>query len=268
MGNEKKFKAKFNELDQLCQKVYPKCKKGTFAALKEFSKTLDDSSKSTLLNLISARNMNTHDENDIISFKSNSITFLQGLIDGLNRKYHNGLNIKINANNENLRTKNLKSMSAILNQVLNRYHFLSLNDLNNIKSKLISYIENEKRAKDYDSIRKHYFGFCEVVQNLEKEKCVQDVRNAYKKKKDQQAKLHRKANLEKAKRQIINKIEISTSAQIAALPVLAFNKKRNIKALGDKLLQAVNRCHSIDELENISEELDDAFDDYLDDFDY
>ena len=69
MNLNQQFKLKFNELDQICRKMYPK-ETDNFKAMRKFAYSLDNKNKSTLLNLIKARNMNIHDDTNIITHSS------------------------------------------------------------------------------------------------------------------------------------------------------------------------------------------------------
>ena len=146
MNLNQQFKLKFNELDQICRKMYPK-ETDNFKAMRKFAYSLDNKNKSTLLNLIKARNMNTHDDTNIISFNKDAIDFIQGLIDGANRKYYNGSRNIIDSKIENQRTKNLKTMSFKLKETIKKYSFLNTSSINSIRGELNNYIELALHAK-------------------------------------------------------------------------------------------------------------------------
>jgi hypothetical protein len=132
------FIKKFNELDQLSKKLYPKYSNKKFDALRHFAYSLSQSDKSSLLNLITARNTYAHDERNLIHFDQQSINFIQGLIDGANRKLHYGKKHPIDSDTENLRTNNLRIMSKKLNQLQNKMYSLSDKEINRYKSYLNS----------------------------------------------------------------------------------------------------------------------------------
>ena len=192
MDYDKQFKLKFNELDQLCKLMYPKYL-FKFDAMRQFAYSLDGKNKSTLLNLIKARNVGTHDPVDLISFNPAAIDFLQGLIDGANRKYYNGLRGKIDPDIENLRTKNLKIMSSTLNNVINKYSHLDYNSIKRVKDYLNKYIDLERKANKLELVKKYYFDFLNevkligsrngvvIIESVKKEKTINENNNRSKK---------------------------------------------------------------------------------------
>lgn len=248
MNINEEFKMKFNQLDQICKKLYPKYPKG-FDALRQFAYSLESNNKSTLLNIIKARNINTHDDTNIISFNRDSIKFLQGLIDGANRRLHNGLDNKIDANLENLRTKNLKIMGSKFNYVISKYSFLSRSELENIKTDLFLYIEKEKRAKTLELIKKYYFDFLNFVKLIEKRPSVKRARSEKK-----------AISLENAKTKAINDIEQMFIGVISETTLFNVLIRNNAKALKKSAITSIGRAKSFYEIETILEEYEDKFD--------
>ena len=252
MNLDNQFKKKFNELDQLCKSVYPNYPNG-FDALRQFANSLEGKNKTTLLNLIKARNMNTHDDTNIISFNKESIDFIQGLIDGIKRKYYNGLNVKIDSKIENQRTKNLKIMSSYLESTINKYKFLNINSLNDIRKILSNYINLESKAKNLTEIKKYYFDFINEINLIESRN---DVCIARKQKKEN--------NLLKAKNNAINKIESFYAEIINDTTFFNVIIRNKAKLLKTSAITSINRCSCFNELNKIIYEYEEKFYDILD----
>ena len=252
MDINEKFKMKFNELDQLCKKMYPECKGSSFTAIRKFANTLDANNKSTLLNLISARNMKTHDKTNIINFDQGAVKFIQGLIDGINRKMHNGLNIRIDSELENLRTKNLKIMSYKINGIISKYSFLDKKYIDNIRNELNIFIEKEKKASNLDLIKKYYFDFLNYCKLIESRPEVKATRQA-----------KREQSLERAKSKAINDIERMYMEIIAETTLFNITKRNKAKHIKESAIMSLNRANSFYEIEDIVDEYEDYFNDLL-----
>lgn len=253
------FKAKFNELDQLCKRIYTNYPKG-FTAMRHFAETLNTSDKTTLLNLIKARNINAHDENNIISFNEDSLVFIQGLLDGLKRKYYNKSSINIDSKNENLRTKYLKDISYKVNSINNSFPYLTAGELKNVKSKFNIYIEKLRNAEGYENIRKIYFSCMEELKNLSKSNDVMQAKNRVKKLNNQRF----QKNLENKKISATNELDAMYRDIIANTSVFNIITRSNAKKIYNNALNSINKCKTLDQIDDILDEIDDTFDD-LDD---
>lgn len=245
---DKKFRQKFNELDQICKLIYPKYSNG-FDAIRQFAYSLDGDNKQTLLNIIKARNMNIHDKNDIISFNREAIDFLQGLIDGANRKYYNGSKNKIDWNIENLRTKNLKSMGSKLNYTLKKYSFLTNDQIIKIKNELSNYIDLERKTSGLENVKKYYFEFLTAVRLIESKTEVKNARNAI-----------RENNLRKAKAKAKNEIEKMFASIINDTSLFNLVLRNRAKNLKKSAIISINRCTNYNQLSDILEEYELEFD--------
>ena len=259
MDINKQFKLKFNELDQICRKLYPG-KTDKFDALREFAYSLDQKSKSTLLNIIKIRNVNTHDDTDLFHFNRDAITFLQGLIDGANRKYYNGARTKIDSKIENLRTKNLKQMGSRINEVLKKYSFLNVSSLNSIKTELNNYIELERKANGLENVKKCYFDFLNAVGMIESRNDVRNARSEQKNLRQQQ----RNQNIQKAKNRAINEIENYYLEAMNNTSVFSIGKRKRIKEIRESARQAILRCNNYDDIDDVLLDYEDLFDDLND----
>ena len=249
MNLNEQFKLKFNELDQLCKTLYPKHQKG-FDALRQFAYSLEGNNKSTLLNLIKARNMNTHDDTNIISFNKEAIQFIQGLINGAKRRVQGGPKLKIDAECENLRSKNLNIMNSKMNFIISKYSFLNKSDIDKIRRELNEYITKEKSANNIDSIKKHYFDFLNSVKLIESTPAVKNARS------------ERKAqNLENAKSKAINEIEQMFTEVISETSLFNVVVRNKANLLKKSAISSIYRCKSFYEIENIIEDFEEKFDD-------
>lgn len=253
MNINQQFKQKFNELDQLCKRMYPKYPKG-FDAMRQFAYSLEGENKNTLLNIIKTRNVNTHDSVNVISFNKAAVDFLQGLIDGANRKYYNGSKNKIDSNIENLRTKNLKVMGSKVNWVIKRYSFLNTNSLNDIRSELNRLIQLERTASGLENVKKYYFDFLTTVKMIENRS---DVRNARRKKKE--------SNLNSARNRARNEIEDLYAEVINNTSFLNLIIRNKAKLLKKSALDSIERCNDFYNLDEIVDQYQDLFDDLLND---
>ena len=252
MDINKQFKLKFNELDQLCKLMYPQYPNG-FDAIRKFAYSLEGDNKNTLLNIIKVRNVNTHDNNDIISFNKEAVVFLQGIIDGVNRKIYNGSKVKIDSDVENLRTKNLKIMSSKINYVTNKYSFLSKNQIDQIRNELNNYITNERKASGLENVKKYYFDFLNAVKLLEARPEVRGIRRK-----------NKEINLERAKLRAINEIEQMYAEVIndtSFLNIIRRNRANNIKK---SAISSINRCFSYEQIEDVVEDYENKFDEIYD----
>ena len=255
MSHNNQFKLKFNELDQICKKMYYPKHQGGFKAMREFAKTLDVRNRNALLNLINARNMNTHDDTDIISFNKEAIEFLQGLIDGANRKYYNGSSNSIDAKIENLRTKNLKTMSFKMNDTLKKYSFLNSSSINSIRSELNNYIELERRASGLEAVKKHYFDFLSAVNLIESRS---DVRSA-RKQKQEAKRQQRNESFARARDRAINEIEGFYAEAISNTTIFNVIKRNKAKKLKESAIQSIYRCSNYDDLDDVVSDYEDLF---------
>ena len=245
----KQFKLKFNELDQLCKLMYPEYPNG-FDAIRKFAYSLEGDNKNTLLNIIKARNMNTHDNNDIISFNKQAVVFLQGLIDGINRKIHNGSRVKIDSDVENLRTRNLKIMHSKINNVMSKYSFLSKDQILQIKGELNNYINHERTTSGLENVKKYYFEFLDAIKLIESRT---EVRTARRKNKEN--------NLEKAKLRAINEIEQMFAEVINDTSIFNIVVRNRAKNLKKSAISSINRCFSFEQIEDILEDYEYKFED-------
>lgn len=247
----KQFKLKFNELDQLCKLMYPKYPNG-FDAIRQFAYSLEGDNKNTLLNLIKARNMNTHDNKDIISFNKQAVDFLQGLIDGVNRKIHNGSKVKIDSDIENLRTRNLKKMSSMINSVMSKYSFLSKDVILEIKGELNNYINHERTAIGLENVKKYYFEFLDAIKLIESRT---EVRTARRKNKEN--------NLGKAKSRALNEIERMYAEVINETSIFNIVTRNRAKNLKQSAISSINRCFSFEQIDDVLEDYEFEFEDIM-----
>lgn len=243
MNTDEQFKQKFNELDQICKKLYPAKAKTGFASMREFANSLSSNDKNTLTNLISSRNTHTHDDRVLFHFDAAAVRFLQGLIDGANRKLHNGLNSKIDPTVENLRSANLKEMGQKLFYLDSTLYSLSDNQKNNVKQELKKYIDNERKAVGLEAVKKEYFDFLSRYNQVVK----QEKSTRYKK------------GLENEKNDAINAVESMYRQVIAETTIFNISKRKNAKHLLESGINSINRCKDFNALSKCLDDLDDAF---------
>lgn len=253
MNINTEFINKFNKLDQLCQQLYNKSKKNGFDALKHFAQSLEGNNKNTLLNLIKARNMLVHNDINIINIKKDALEFLQGLIDGINRKIHNGYAHTIDSELENLRTSNLKKMSNTNQLIIKKYKFLSNSALNEISNDLKYYIDQERKANTLESIKNIYFQFQNCVDLIENRPYVKEARQ-----------LKKQTNFAKVKNEALQTIELLYCDVINETHVLNIILRNRAKLIKKSAIEAINNCTTINQINNIIELYEEKFEDLFD----
>lgn len=251
MNLNEQFKLKFNELDQICKSMYPDCSRG-FDAIRKFANSLEGNNKTKLLNIIKLRNINTHEDTNIMSFNKEAIKFLQGLIDGAKRISNNVSTIKIDSNTENLRTKNLREMNSRLKYIINKYNFLDKIYLDEIKNDLTFYINKAQKANNIEMIKQCYFDFVSYIHSIESKASVKKTRMIIK-----------NAKLEKAKNSAINDIESLYANVINNTSIFNIIIRNRVKTLRISAIESIERSTSFDELHDIIEEYEDIFDDII-----
>lgn len=244
------FKKKFNELDALTKQLYPNDKKG-YDALRKFSNTLSKRDKSTLDNIIRSRHYYTHDERTLFHFDKDAVDFLQGLIDGLNRKIHNGARVKIDPDVENLRTQNLRKMGKMVNELNSYLPILNASEISAIKNELNRYIDREKTARGLEEVKKHYFDFMHDYQMLKKCPEYLSAKNRI----NRENQVRRENNLEKAKKRGINEIYASYNQLIADTNIWNISIRNKAKTILKNGIESVNRCNSFDDIDDVVDDV-------------
>ena len=154
---QKEFLSLFNELDQLCKLMYPKNSSHGFDSMRSFAYSLDNSNKSTLLNIIKIRNISLHDANNIVEVSSSSVQFLQGILYGARRRYYNKSRIKIDARLENLRTSNLHTLSKKINIIQSKFMNAETGKKQKVIDGLQRCIDQERSASHLEDLKKYFF---------------------------------------------------------------------------------------------------------------
>lgn len=237
------FKEKFNELDALAKELYPNAPAKNHTALKKFKDTLPNSEKKVLTNLIDARHILTHSEWKLIHIDSEALAFMSGIIDGLRRKMNsNQKNHEIYAKLENMRSKNLNEMSKKLEDLNQQLYSMDSAQKNKYKSRLRNFIEKERKARDYNEIRKIYFDFMDLYHKI-----MSNEKN-----------YRKKFTLEKRKESAISSITNLYNSIVGNMSFLKISTKKSAKRILEDGVRSLKNAQSFDVLDERLESIEDA----------
>ena len=264
MDTNEEFKNKFNEIQYLCDELFPITsvedgEKNLYDSIRKFADTLNNSQKSTLLNILKIRNIHTHNEIRLFNISCETIEFMQGIIDGLNRKKYYNMNNQIDVSNENLKTKNLKIMSQKLNKLNKKLWMLNAAQINIIKSEFEGYILDEKKAVGRDEIKNNFFKFLNQFNSVTKRTIVLSALEKRKKQKQNQYIKLLNIAKERAKNELFNYYQDTINEISGFHPFL----KKRAKQLYNELIINVQNCVTFDDLENFLEDAEEYFDDII-----
>lgn len=232
--------------------------------MRQFAYSLNPSDKDKLLNILKYRNGSVHTDSTFIHFDHQAIVFLQGLIDGCNRKIYNHSANKIDPKIENLRTENLRKMGHMAGNLNNRYRILDQRQLEQIRSRLNNYVSQEKSARGLEQVKQAYFDFINYYNSISNSN---EVRSAVAKKKQANIQRNRQIygqNLAKYRSAALAELEDTYGKILSSISIFHIGIRRKLKDIYIHKKNAILYAKDLDTLDDLADSIEDDFADICD----
>jgi DNA repair ATPase RecN len=167
-----------------------------------------------------------------------------------------------------MRTENLHKMGLMTGNINSRYRILDQQQLEQIRSRLNTYISKERTAHGLEDVKQAYFDFLNYYNSISSST---EVRTAVAKKKQASIKRNRQnynRSLAQYRNEALSELEEAYGECLSSVGLFQIGIKRKLKDAYIHKKNAILYATDIDAIDNLIDSIDDDFSDICDDDNY